>query len=302
MCKAKLTNTLSVLLRIVEQREARTAGLLGDREFYGIQCLLTLSLYSDRTRCTRVRRGIIYFSLIEKLIIPLRPAALSKLVMASTSSEQAQSATPADAALPLFARGVLSLLTIWPALRLCITHGWSNKSSTLSSALEKRTALAEELVDAYYSSYTSGTSAKGPETSEIEDFLIEYVEAEFGVGVEDGSENRLARDMEALWKECLSRATGQGTSSEGLLERFEALAQKAREEDGDPTKAFRATKLPGADDDDSDSDDGDDGEEEWGGMDTDMAPAQPAPRQREEPQVDEDGFTMVPSKGKRGGR
>jgi len=235
----------------------------------------------------------------------------------TASAHQAQ----ADAALPLFARGVLSLLTIWPALRLALTHGWAPppRSSTAGDAeyppetpLEKRTRMAEELVDAYYSTYTEKNGAK-PEITDIEDFLLDFFEFEYGVALEDASELTLAKDLEGCWMECLRRAsstdkTPASSAEEGLLERMDRLAKTATEDDKDPSKALRGTRTGAQDEEDDDSETDEDEEEGHQhahtsrtnpGMDVDEAPQlQPTPREKEEPIVDEDGFqTVVKKKG-----
>lgn len=238
---------------------------------------------------------------------------------ASTSSAQAATATghPADAALSLFARGVVSLLAVWPALRLAIAHGWSKpqhqqhhsaddqqqqEQYAPETPLQRRTRLAEELVDAYYSSYVDKNGAL-PEPTDIEDFLLDFIEFEFGIALEDGSEISLAKDLQGMWMECVRRSSGQMVvpeGQEGMVERFERMAEKARIEDADPTTAIRATRTGQQDQDDDDESSGTDGDDDdAGGMDVDQR-EQPGPsasrREKEEPVVDEDGFTMVTKK------
>ncbi|KAL7004215.1 hypothetical protein EMMF5_006221 [Cystobasidiomycetes sp. EMM_F5] len=240
-------------------------------------------------------------------------------------------ATPADAALPLFARGVLDLLASWPALRLARTHGWSarrsNNTATASDGLsdvaqfppetphQKQTRFAEELVDAYYSAATtlqdssipSRTSSTHPPTStavlslpdkdQLEDFLLDFFEYEYGVGLEDGSEVQVVKDLNAMWDECMRAGSGHPSFSDSLLERFARLAQKAASEDRDPTTAYRGTRTgeqDDGDDDDSESDEsGDDAFVQGDGMDVDGIPPL---KEKQEPTVDDDGFTMVSSR------
>lgn len=171
-------------------------------------------------------------------------------------------------------------------------------------------------MDAYYSTYTEKNGSR-PEITEIEDFLLDFFEFEYGVALEDASEVTLAKDIEGCWAECLRRVSeGQGGAStsstqagqeEGLLERLDRLAKKAEEDDRDPSKAFRGTRTGEQDDDDeedSETDDEDDYPTQGsasaaanGGMDVDAAPQlQPTPREKEEPIIDEDGFTTVTKK------
>jgi pre-rRNA-processing protein TSR2 len=192
-----------------------------------------------------------------------------------------------------------------------VTHNWKPAQTTNDpeyppeNAGQKRTRLAEELVDAYYSTYTSdNTKGKTPDSEEIEDFLLDFFEFEYGVKLEDMSEVQVRKDTEDLWKECIAKASGQSTS-QVLLEKFERMADKARNDDADPAKAFRGTRTGDQDDEDDDEDyttDEEDGEDaaQADGMEVDgqLRTAASHP-QREEPQVDEDGFTTV-TKGKKG--
>ena len=220
----------------------------------------------------------------------------------------------AEAALPLFARGIVSLLACWPALRIAVTHNWipkkqasnvDSKEYAPETAAEKRTRLAEELVDAYFSSFTESSDMKIPDQEEIEDFLFEFIEVEYGVALEDASEIQIAKDCRELWQDAL---TGR---MENIL-KFERMATKAREEDNDPTRAMRGTRTGDQDNgDDSSSSEEEDvshphshSHAQGDGMDIDDEPSastSAAHPGRQEPEVDEDGFTTV-VKPKKGGR
>jgi pre-rRNA-processing protein TSR2 len=231
---------------------------------------------------------------------------------AGGSSSNIQST--AEAALPSFARGVVDLLQTWSALRMAVTHNWKPAQAPAydpefppENAEQKRTRLAEELVDAYFSTYTaSNTQGKTPELDEIEDFLLEFFEFEYGVQLEDSSEISVAKDVDGLWKECIAKASssssanGSSSNGESLLEKFERLAKKARADDADPAKALRGTRTGDQDEEDDDEEytSDEDGEDEGGedSMEVDetrTTATSSEPRQREEPQVDDDGFTTV---------
>lgn len=229
-------------------------------------------------------------------------------VEASTSSSSSSNpASAAEAALPSFARGVVALLAIWPALRLAVTHNWKPSQTAVQdpefppeNGGQKRTRLAEELVDAYFSTYTSpNTLGKVPESEEIEDFLLDFFEYEYGVKLEDMSEVQVRKDIEELWKECIDRASGQSTS-QALLEKFERMADKAKSDDADPSKAFRGTTTGNEDDDEESGTDGDDSDEQMEGADQSRSSASHpnGHHHREEPEVDEDGFTTVTKSSK----
>ena len=265
------------------------------------------------------------------------------MIAAFLSEMSASSPTPPiDVALPLFARGVLDLLASWPALRLAVTHGWSAKAASSSSSdgrsstahpstssetidaestspqettSQKRIRMAEEIVDAYYTLASdptpSNSSTAAHFTDQMQDFLLDFFEYEYGVGLEDGSEVGVVRDLSLLWDECV-RSNGKQIEG-GLLEKFARLAEKAKKEDGDPSTAFRGTRT-GNEDEDDDDDSSSESENEGrhphnhtanghthgncncngDGMDVDGDDAPQLARvQTEEPQVDEDGFTMV---------
>ena len=228
------------------------------------------------------------------------------------AAESSQTAA-ATAALPLFARGIVSLLACWPALRIAVTHNWIPKKQASSvdseqyapeTAAEKRTRLAEELVDAYFSSFTDSDNGKIPDNEEVEDFLFEFIEVEYGVALEDSSEIQIAKDCRELWTDALNGKLDNIT-------KFERMATKAREEDNDPTRAMRGTRTGGGQNEEDDESSSDDDQEvsqgfsrqnQGDGMDVDEpANTSAAHPQRQEPEVDEDGFTTV-VKPKKGGR
>ncbi|GAA6029623.1 hypothetical protein JCM8097_000968 [Rhodosporidiobolus ruineniae] len=246
---------------------------------------------------------------------PLAPVALVRLLLLSvmqvdpapsapTDAAQQQQPSPEEQALGFFARCVLDLLTMWPAVRLALQQGQGFDDS--------KQALASQVVDLFYgaatSSSSSATGAPAPEGStsthehgiklpgvdELEEVLKWSFTDEFDVDLEDGSEVQVSKDLIALWRECLQRVF-HGSEEEG------AMARKFREGAEKAAGAEQFTVQRGeesSEDEESGSEDGDDDEE----MSGEAAPAPaPAPRQREEPVVDEDGFEMVQTK-KKGGR
>lgn len=249
---------------------------------------------------------------------------MSTSAEASAAAAQPQAQTPPasaeDLALGLFARAALDLFDVWPALRLAISHGWGGHGT------EGKTHLAEDIVDLFYTVATSGptggqSSAGGssstqeggipvPAQDEVEQTLLYVVGNEFDVDLEDGSEAFVARDLIALWRECIQRvqaAAGTSTPAEAgpLAQGFREKAERARAQDGQ--QRFAAQRQ-GDDDDgettseEEDDDDEDDEDEEMEGTVDEPAPqlVETAP-QRTEPVVDDDGFELVQTK-KKGGR
>jgi pre-rRNA-processing protein TSR2 len=131
-----------------------------------------------------------------------------------------------------------------------------------------------------------------PDEQYIEEMLLQVMQDEFEVDVQDGSGESVAADILRVWEECSS-----STQPGKLLLKYEDLAEKVKgkspavqivrednEEEGDGEEEEWAT----------DSED----EGEGDGMDVDEAPqlVERRPKEKEEPEVDEDGFTMVKRK------
>lgn len=130
----------------------------------------------------------------------------------------------------------------------------------------------------------SSNAAVEADTEDVETVLLQVMVDEFEVNVDDDSALEVAQQIVRARTQC---AAGQFDETIALAERFAklkggggvgSLFQKA----GDPDQ-----------DTDGDSDDGEDDDDE--GSDVDMGDA-PAPKEKAEPQVDEDGFTMVTKK------
>jgi len=169
---------------------------------------------------------------------------------------------------------VVALLSAWPALRIAIEEHWGAHPDGETS-VAKRNTLAEELVDAFYTSE--------PDVDALEDFLVEFVEVEFGLMLEDGSEEAIVRDLRTLWTAVSSGPAGQ---ADAIVAEFQRLAGSRL--------PSNITRAPGDNDSDDEESDGQDGDES---MDVDAAP--PAPPQKPERVVDDDGFELVQSRSKR---
>jgi pre-rRNA-processing protein TSR2 len=171
----------------------------------------------------------------------------------------------------LFARGVLARLETWDTLRLAVQEGWGGPG-----APQKRTWLASALVDAFEE------TAPPPDDQYVEELLLQVLADEFDTDLEDGSAEPVALDIVRLWDE--TRA-----GRDELVGRFEARAEGMR--------GKRAVAQAGKDAEEWEDEEGD---EDDSGMDEDEeeAPQLMEPRQREEPEIDEDGFTLVKGKGK----
>ena len=173
----------------------------------------------------------------------------------------------------LFARGVIARLAYWPALRIAVDQGWGGPESA-----EKRTWIASVLVDDFEEQEPK------PDVDYVEDRLLQVMADEFDAVLEDGSAEAVAKDIIRLWEEVSG-------GKAALLGEFEERA--------DTLKGKKVEVEEAAGDNSDWEDESDDDEEE----DHDAANEAPQlidhrQRPKEEPEVDEDGFTTVKGKNK----
>jgi pre-rRNA-processing protein TSR2 len=206
--------------------------------------------------------------------------------------------------IPIFARGVLAILDLWPALTIAVREEWGGPESA-----GKKTWIASTIIDEFESraSYVPSSTSSGPsdvadpttandpplEHDDLADLINQMMSDEFESNIEDGSIDAVAADIVRLWRDILQPATGAQPSTV-----VDALERKAAEVKG---KGIQATKGAGLQnengEEDSDSEWDDESED---GMDVDEAPQlAPVERERVEPVVDDDGFTLVQPKTKK---
>lgn len=175
----------------------------------------------------------------------------------------------------LFARGVIARLAIWTTLRVAVQENWGGPD-----AAAKRTWLAGVIVDQFEEQVPE------PDDQYIEEMLLQVMADEYEASVEDGSAEDVAVDIVRLWDETK-------VGKQDLVLKFEALAEKAK------GKKANVQEKVVSDDEDEDWESGDDED----GADSDEAPqllvVEHQPRESREPEVDEDGFTLVKGKGRR---
>lgn len=194
--------------------------------------------------------------------------------MSSSSTTNQQSKSD----LILFARGVIAILETWPALKIAVTESWGGPDGA-----GKRRWMAGEIVDAFERPPSEGI----PDEDYIEDMMLQIMADEFDTNLEDGSGERVGKDVVRLWK-CITM-TKTGTEE---VTRLEGLADKQR---GKKVQV----KVEACSDDEVD---GEGSEEEGDWSDEDEAPRlidHQQPKEPAQPEVDEDGFTLVKKKGKR---
>lgn len=188
--------------------------------------------------------------------------------MASTS----ETAPPPNVSV-LFARGVIARLFSWPALRIAVDQNWGGPDSA-----QKRTWIASEIVDAFEE------QDPVPDDQYIEEMILQIMEDEFSAYFEDGSAEGVAKDIVRLW-ECAQAGQSEMTT------RFEEQAEKLKGKKPQVHEELGSDDS-GSDEDDDEMDEDSDGEDAPELLDRNEKPA------KQEPEVDGDGFTLVPTKGK----
>ncbi|KAL4909181.1 hypothetical protein BDW74DRAFT_78399 [Aspergillus multicolor] len=169
--------------------------------------------------------------------------------------------------------GIALAINAWPALNLAVTNNWGGPTSA-----DKRDwlcgAISEMIVDR-------------PETDaeDLEDVLIQVMNDEFEVAVDDESAGDVADRIMEIRKMV---ENGEFDEVKKMWQEWEKKAAKK----GNAVAGFtRGEDQEGETDESADDDD----DEEMG-----EAPALVnAPRERVEPEVDEDGFTKVVGKKRR---
>ncbi|KAK1832399.1 Pre-rRNA-processing protein TSR2-domain-containing protein [Podospora conica] len=191
-----------------------------------------------------------------------------------------------------FEQGVALALHLWPALTLAVQSNWGGSDSE-----DKRAWFAGAIVDLFPdlatkpapnpTATTTAAAAEDdddePDAVEVETVLLQVMLDEFDVNVDDDSAYEVADQIVRVRAEC-ARGKFDGELA-GLQRRFDARGG---------TKVVGVFKK-GEDDDaetDWDTDDDEDDEDDSDAGDVPMGDAPPK-KEKEEPEVDEEGFTKV---------
>lgn len=190
----------------------------------------------------------------------------------SQPSSSSSSSSPPKPHIILFARGVIARLDIWSTLRIAVQENWGGPETK-----QKSRWIASTIVDSFEE------ESEEPDDIYIEDMLLQIMADEFEVSLEDGSAESVAKDIVRMWLE-----TKEG--KEDSVRKFEELAEKMK------GKRIEVQETVQSDDEE----DWDDEEDEEGSDDEvpqliGHSSAQPT---KKEPEVDEDGFTLVKGRGK----
>ncbi|KAK2861403.1 hypothetical protein FQN49_004230 [Arthroderma sp. PD_2] len=174
----------------------------------------------------------------------------------------------------------------WSSLTLAVESSWGGPTSSA-----KRDWFCGAIAELF---------STRPETDaqDLEDVLIQVMTDEFDVVVDDGSVSLVADQICELKAEI---EKGKFEHVQSMWEQF-----KVNEQNGGSKLPTNIVNRVGVNGNDDDSDDdyyaNDDDDEDEDDEDTEMADApapRSAPKQREEPEVDDDGFTKVVSRKKR---
>ncbi|KIK63216.1 hypothetical protein GYMLUDRAFT_163801 [Collybiopsis luxurians FD-317 M1] len=205
------------------------------------------------------------------------------------------SSTSPSPALILFARGVIARLATWETLSLAVQESWGGPG-----AKEKRTWMSGVLVDMFeekQAKQSSSSSSKNDtriDPEYVEDTLLQIMADEFEVHVEDGSAEALGKDIVRLWDLIMGQAAStESTVGEKMVQEWEARAERTK---GRKIQA-QFEEAP-EEEGDWEDDDGED-EDEDGDVLMEQDEAPQLIDRRKEPEVDEDGFTLVSHRRKR---
>jgi pre-rRNA-processing protein TSR2 len=206
------------------------------------------------------------------------------------------STTPAPD-IVLFARGVIAILELWPALRVAVDESWGGPESK-----DKRRWMAGEVVDLFEASLPSATQkskskTETPDAVYVEELLLQVMNDEYETMLEDGSQEIVAERIVKLWNLILDTTPEGNESAKQEVVKFEELVAKLKGKKVQVQVEQGGDEVEGEGEEGDSSDEDDDGVDAMDVEDQDEAP-QLVPKQKEEPEVDEDGFTMVKKKGK----
>ncbi|KAK4654619.1 rRNA accumulation-related protein [Podospora pseudocomata] len=184
-----------------------------------------------------------------------------------------------------FERGISLLLNLWPALTLAVQNNWGGPDSS-----DKRDWFAgavSELFPPLTTSTSTSTSSspaapsEEPDAEYIEEFLLNVMLDEFEVNVDDDSAFEVAESIIRIRKDCLK----------GKFDEVEQLGRRYTEK-----KGSKVVFAKGEDQEEEGEWDTDDDEEEDEDMEDAPALVQAPRREKQEPEVDEDGFQTVTRK------
>ncbi|EAA28310.1 hypothetical protein GE21DRAFT_9126 [Neurospora crassa] len=205
-----------------------------------------------------------------------------------------------------FEQGVAIALHLWPALSLAVQNNWGGPDSA-----DKRDWFAGAVVDLFpdlnkvlapaseKQQQPSNTTQKStddheeateePDQLDIETVLLQVMLDEFEVNVDDDSAFEVAEQILRVRLGCLK----------GKFDEVDALRRRFEGKGGNKKVVFKKAEDQDNDTDwDTDDDEEVDSDEEMGDAPA-LVPTTQQPKEKVEPEVDEDGFTKVVGKKRR---
>ncbi|KAL1991154.1 hypothetical protein VTN49DRAFT_5658 [Thermomyces lanuginosus] len=180
-----------------------------------------------------------------------------------------------------FDLGITLALNAWPALSLAVASNWGGPESG-----DKRDWLCGAVSDMF-------TERPETDAEDLEEVLIQVMNDEFDVVVDDGSAAEVARQIMDLREQC-------ARDEFGTVQSLWAAYQEKMAKKGAGAEKAMFKRVENEEDDDDDDDEDDDGEDDDGDIEMGDAPAPVrVPREKPEPEVDEEGFTKVVGRRKR---
>ncbi|KAF9876261.1 pre-rRNA-processing protein TSR2 [Colletotrichum karsti] len=193
----------------------------------------------------------------------------------------------AEACQSSFEQAVALSLHMWPALSLAVQNNWGGPDSA-----DKRDWFAGAVAELFptYSKVTNGqavpaaNAVEEPDTEYVETFLLQVMVDEFEVNVDDETGFDVAERIIKLRADC----------AKGKFDAIDDLRQKWDSRKGAKVEGLYKKMESGDQETDWEDDSEDDEDED---VDMDEAPQLvSAPKEKPQPEVDEDGFTMVTKK------
>ncbi|KAI1608826.1 Pre-rRNA-processing protein TSR2-domain-containing protein [Exophiala viscosa] len=179
----------------------------------------------------------------------------------------------------------------WPALTLAIQNAWGGSAQVSN---DKRDWFAGAVSD-----LLTSTPPQLEDVGDLEEVLLQVMVDEFEIVVDDESAEEVARN---IWAGLTKLKGGDASGLEELYSRWQEKQKKGGE------KVVGIVRGEDKEAEDTDWDEDDDEGEEWNGFsdraDVDMDDAPPLvdaskPKQKLEPEVDDEGFTKVVGKKRR---
>ncbi|GAM89910.1 hypothetical protein ANO11243_079500 [Dothideomycetidae sp. 11243] len=196
--------------------------------------------------------------------------------MSSTADAHTNGAAPTQETLQTaFDHTIWYLLSLWPPLALAVAEKWAGDTTS-----DRRDWLAGAISELF-------STSPDTDADDVADMLLQVMADEFDVVVQDESEDAVALDIVAAYEAILVA---------GRIDVAEQARRNYEERRGRGVQIRNAGEEVQEVDSDEEVEVDGEGDEDMGDADP---PALVPRREREEPEVDEDGFTKVTGRRKR---